>query len=170
MRHNLLAYIGIVLRFQTRKERKVFAGFFKDIFGEMSSLNNTSPLLRAAKANGLIINVSDDSPFLPIQLAYAFENYTDLDPAANFLALVCRSDWSCPRLFSFLSKSSRDFFINEIKGIKLSPLFVFSVPNFHPIAIIESMKGPVSKYSIKESLAFISTHFFNDSQFQYSNP
>jgi len=157
---------GMVLRFASKKEKSRFIDSHKEHFGDnMISLKKSSPIVKSAKMNGLIVNVDSEDPILPSQISYVIANYDQIDPAKNFLAMICFKDWSSPQIFSFHKKSSRDLFINKIKGIRFSPFFVFSISNFNPIATLAVMKGTILNGSVSSCLDFVSTYLISKIDF-----
>jgi len=147
---------GVVIRFDNTKQLAEFskrnADYYKDDNGKptFSTLKNTDKRVVAANVNGAALKFTDDKQF-DSRVKMALKAYPQLDPSRNHLVMISqKKDFSKPELYSFNSKSYRDYFVDKINGKKSLPIVAGKMANFHPIAIDHATKGKILSGTLSE--------------------
>lgn len=148
-------FIGVTIRFNSRKERNEFIEKNKKYFGnKIRSLKRSDDILKASIRHGLVLSFDSSNPKFSHNIRSIIENFHFIK-SDGFLALVCLKDWSHPFIFSFPNKSSSNTFIENVKCIRLSPLLAIPISNFNPIAVNASLNGSIIRASLSSCLDFL---------------
>ncbi|MBU2647745.1 pentapeptide repeat-containing protein [bacterium] len=145
---------GIVVRFDDKKQLSEFMGRNKDYYGENAKeLKNTDRRVVSGNVNGAVLKFSNDKQF-DSTVKMACKSYPQLDPSRNHLAMISQRDThKAPEVYSFDTKSYRDYFVSKINSKKDLPIVAGKLANFHPIAIDHATKGKILSGNLSEHFA-----------------
>ncbi len=150
-------HFGVVVRFENKKQLAEFqkrnASYYKD---NLRSLKNTDNRVIAANVNGATLNFTNDKRF-DSQVKMALASYHKLDPSRNHLAMISqkgdkdgKGKYAKPEVYSFDTKSYRDYFVNKINGANKLPIVASKLQNFHPIAVDKATKDMILQGTLSD--------------------
>ncbi|MBU2645535.1 pentapeptide repeat-containing protein [bacterium] len=154
-------HFGVVARFENDQQLKGFMERNASYYGENAqTLKTSDPRVVAANVNGaaMLYNPNEADNAFDTRVKMALSVYPQLDPSKHHLVMISQKGdekkdvkpFSKPELYSFSTKSYRDFFVSRINGAKNLPIRADKLANFHPIAIDHAIKGKMLEGTLNE--------------------
>lgn len=154
-------HFGVVVKFESDQQLKGFMERNGSYYGENAvKLKTSDPRVIAANVNGaaMLHNSNDTDHAFDTRVKMALSVYPQLDPSKHHLVMISQKGdekkdvkpFSKPEVYSFSTKSFRDFFVSRINGAKSLPIRSDKLANFHPIAIDHAIKGKMLEGTLSE--------------------